>query len=125
MPTQIAIAVVEHAERFLIGKRPAGVPLAGLWEFPGGKIQPGETPEQAAERECGEETGLQVVIGAAYPSVVHQYDHDRLRLHFFSATPVDPEQTPLPPFRWVARGELGEYEFPSANQALVKHLLAP
>lgn len=123
MPTEIAIAVVEHRERFLIGQRPSGVPLAGLWEFPGGKVQPGETPAQAAQRECLEETGLRVMIGEAYPSVVHEYDHDRLRLHFFSATPVDPEQALQPPFRWVARVELAEHEFPPANQALIQHLL--
>ena len=70
-PTRIAIAVVEHAGRYLIGRRPDGVPLAGLWEFPGGKVQLSETAEQAAERECLEETGLEVAVGEAYPAVVH------------------------------------------------------
>lgn len=58
MPTPIAIAVVQHADQFLIGQRPAGLVLSGYWEFPGGKIQLGETPEAAAVRECLEETGL-------------------------------------------------------------------
>ena len=56
--TLIAIAIVEYDGLFLVGQRPPDVPLAGLWEFPGGKVQAGETPEAAAARECFEETGL-------------------------------------------------------------------
>ena len=62
---QIAVAVVEHDGRFLVGLRPAGKPLAGFSEFPGGKVHSGETPAEAAERECREETGLSVVVGAS------------------------------------------------------------
>ena len=58
LATPIAIAVVLHNDCVLIGVRPAGATLAGLWEFPGGKIEAGETPNEAAERECLEETGL-------------------------------------------------------------------
>ncbi len=54
--TRIAIAVVEHDGNFLIGLRPSGAVLGGLWEFPGGKVEPDETPEAAAARECLEET---------------------------------------------------------------------
>ena len=119
MPTPIAVAVVEHQGKFLIGRRPAGVALAGLWEFPGGKVQPGETPAAAARRECLEETGLHVVVGAPYPEVVQQYDHDRVHLHFFACALVD-EHAPTPDgYRWVAPGELAEYEFPRANEGLL------
>ena len=48
IPVLVAVAVVEHASKVLVGRRPAGKPLAGLWEFPGGKVLPGETPEEAA-----------------------------------------------------------------------------
>ena len=123
-PTEIAIAVVARDGEFLIGQRPAGVPLAGLWEFPGGKLLPGETPATAAARECQEETGLHVQVGEAYPDVVHDYDHGRLRLHFFACQPVDPDQTPLAPFRWVARARLADYSFPAANARLVAWLVA-
>src|SRR4029079_19393384 len=58
MPTPIAIAIVEHSGSFLVGRRPEGAALAGLWEFPGGKIEPGETAEEAAGREWLVETGL-------------------------------------------------------------------
>ena len=82
MPTPIAVAVVEHRGKYLIGRRPEGAALAGLWEFPGGKVEPGESPADAARRECLEETGLDVVVGAPYPEVVQQYDHDRVRSAF-------------------------------------------
>ena len=121
--TEIAIAVVQRGGQFLIGQRSEGVPLAGLWEFPGGKIRDGETPEAAAARECREETGLEVTIVAAYPQVVHSYDHANVRLRFFAAAPTDPSAEPVSPFRWVAAAELGKYEFPAANGELVEFLL--
>ena len=103
-PTEIAIAVVEDSDRFLIGLRPPNVPLAGFWEFPGGKIRSEETPEEAAIRETYEEAGMRVVARSVY--LVHQqdYDHDRLRLHFIGCQLLDAEQTPQPPFRWVRYG---------------------
>ena len=123
-PTPIAIAVVEYRRKFLIGLRPDGVPLAGYWEFPGGKIKPGETPEQAAARECIEETGLAVHVGAPYPKVVHQYEHSRVAMHFFACEAVNPEQ-PLPArFRWAPLEQLSEYRFPPANVELIARLSA-
>lgn len=122
-PTPIAIAVVEHAGKFLVGPRPEGVPLAGLWEFPGGKVQPGETPESAAIRECLEETGIEVTVQAAYPDHVQQYDHDHVRLYFFSCRPIDPEVGPRDPFRWVERERMARIEFPRGNRGLLQQLL--
>ena len=120
--TRIAVAVVEHEGRYLIGRRPEGVPLAGLWEFPGGKVQPDETAEQAAARECFEETGLEIAVGDAFPAVVHQYSHGKVALAFFACRPLDPQQSPNEPFRWVLAKELGDYEFPEANGGLVAYL---
>ncbi|HEX5442419.1 MAG TPA: (deoxy)nucleoside triphosphate pyrophosphohydrolase [Pirellulales bacterium] len=119
---QIAIAVVEHQGKYLIGPRPPGVPLTGLWEFPGGKVQLGETPENAAVRECREEAGLEVTIVGRYPDVEHQYEHGRVSLAFFACQLVDISQQPIPPFQWVAAAHLGEYSFPAANRALVDSL---
>jgi mutator protein MutT len=121
-PTRIAIAVVEHAGRYLIGRRPEGVPLAGYWEFPGGKVQSGETAEQAAARECLEETDVEVAVGPPYPPVVHQYAHGKVALEFFACRPLKPEQTPRPPFRWVLAAELDGYQFPEANGGLLAYL---
>jgi 8-oxo-dGTP diphosphatase len=122
--TQIAIAVVEHEGRFLVGRRPPNVPLAGLWEFPGGKVQAGETAEAAAARECLEEAGLDVQVGVEYPPVKYDYAHDRVELHFFHCMPVDPARTPREPFRWIRAAELAELEFPAANRAILEGILS-
>lgn len=124
MPTPIAIAVVEHNDLFLIGERGPDVPLAGRWEFPGGKVEQGETAEQAAIRECLEETGLAVRIVGEYPPHIQQYDHDRVELHFFCCEPVDANARPLEPYRWIERVDLAKYEFPAGNRGLLKLLLS-
>jgi 8-oxo-dGTP diphosphatase len=119
MPAEIAVAVVLQAGRVLIGPRPAGSPLAGLWEFPGGKVQPGESPSQAAVRECLEETGLTVRLGRLWNETEYAYSHGRVRLWFFQAEPCQPEQPPKPPFRWVPLAELPRYPFPEANRPVL------
>jgi len=81
--TGVAVGVLLRPDgAVLMAERPAGKPYAGFWEFPGGKIEPGETVEQALERELGEELGVR--IGASYPWVVMEYDypHAYVRLHF-------------------------------------------
>jgi len=123
MSTRIAVAVVEQEGRFLIGQRPPGVPLSGLWEFPGGKLQAGETPEEAAVRECREETGLAVEPLFRYPSATHDYAHGRVELCFIACRPSDREpREPQPPFLWIGRQDLERYEFPAANRPLLELL---
>ena len=115
----IAVAVVEREGHFLIGLRPAGGTLAGLWEFPGGQVEPGETPEAAAVRECLEETGFSIRITGHYPRVEHDYEHALVCLHFFAGAVIEP-RSPLPArFRWVSRVELAHYPFPPANAGLL------
>jgi 8-oxo-dGTP diphosphatase len=123
---QIAVAVVEHDGKFLVGMRGPGKPLAGFSEFPGGKIHSGETPAEAAARECREETGLSVVVGEPYPTVEHDYPHSRLTLHFFRCTLANPagNASPVEPFRWVNSAELIRLEFPAANRSLLAELAA-
>lgn len=121
-PTPIAIAVVQHAHRFLIGERPAGTSLGGLWEFPGGKVQPNEHPTRAAVRECWEETAVLVEVQHVYGEVTHQYDHDWVCLHFFACTPVLPLTHPKLPFRWVDLKSLQTHRFPAANVRLLKQI---
>jgi mutator protein MutT len=118
--SQIAIAVVDRDGSFLIGQRPQGVPLAGLWEFPGGKIEAGETAEVAAVRECLEETGLQVEPLFQYSPQAHEYEHGCVALCFVACRLARGEQDiPSAPFRWVRREELRDYAFPAGNAAIL------
>lgn len=119
----IAIAVVEHNGHFLVGERPDGKTLASYAEFPGGRVEEGESPEQAAVRECEEETGLQVEVVGNYDACHHDYAHDRVHLRFFACRLVGAKTTPQPPFEWIARKRLGELRFPEANVALLARLL--
>jgi mutator protein MutT len=119
---EIAVAVVQRDGMFLIGRRDEGTALAGYWEFPGGKLESGETPEAAAVRECLEETGLDVRVTGAYPATSHDYDHASLRLHFLACEVIDQRSVLPDRFRWASAQELGDYRFPPANQALLDHL---
>ena len=122
--TQIAIAVVEFEGKFLIGPRSSEQPLGGLWEFPGGKVELGEAGAAAAIRECREETGLHVEIVGEFGDSVYRYDHDSVRLSFFDCRPGQAALTPLPPFRWVERSSLGDYEFPAGNREVLAVLMS-
>jgi len=120
----IGVAVVAHEGQVLIGLRPPGKPLAGLWEFPGGKVQPQETPQEAAARECLEETGMAVRTGEPCAEVIHPYEHGPVRLVFVPARALAPSQQPRSPFRWVPKTALAEYLFPPANASIVARLVA-
>jgi mutator protein MutT len=124
-PVQIAVAVVRQGDHYLIGQRQTGKPLAGMWEFPGGKVVPGELPSAAASRECLEETGLAVRVLGLNSDAFYRYDHATVTLSFFDCEAVDPQQVPKHPFRWVPAGDLAKYTFPPANAALVSRLLNP
>jgi 8-oxo-dGTP diphosphatase len=121
MSTVIAIAVIEHRGRFLVGVRPEGVRLAGYHEFPGGKLLPGESPEAAAVRESLEETGLAVEPVARLQSVDDAAA--KLQLHFIACRIQGEAGEPNAPFRWIARNELGQCRFPPANALVVEQLL--
>ena len=122
MANVIAIAVVQHAGRYLVGVRPEGTRFAGYAEFPGGKVEPGETPESAAVRECLEETGLRVEAGQRLHSV--EDASAELHLHFIACRPASAEAEPTKPFRWVDLAELAACRFPPANARVVEQLLA-
>ena len=119
---EIAIAVVERDGLFLIGQREKEVALEGYWEFPGGKLEKGETPEAAAVRECLEETGLEVRVTGSYRTTSHDYDHAAVRLHFLACEVIGQRRALTDRFRCVTTRELVNYRFPPANQALLAHL---
>jgi mutator protein MutT len=122
MCTQIGVAVVEHQRRVLIGQRPPGVPLAGSWEFPGGKVRSGESPAEAAVRECLEETGIAVRMVRELETTVHAYAHETVELHFFLCLPQDEPPLVRAPFRWVSCEQLAAYQFPDANRSVLERL---
>lgn len=124
--TRIGIAIVQEGERFLIGIRSPGRPLAGYAEFPGGKCEPGESAEACAVRECLEETGLAVTVERLLQQREFTYPHGTVELHFFLCRPVAPtsDVASHQGYRWVPRADLQTQKFPEANDEVVQVLLA-
>jgi 8-oxo-dGTP diphosphatase len=123
----VAVAVVIRHSRggrplFLVGRRDvAAVDGPGLDEFPGGKIEAGESPADAAARECQEETGLRVSIGDVLDRSKGVCSAGSIDVWFFAATPVD-DRLPKPPFAWLSVAELMGRTFPRTNKRLLEKL---
>jgi len=122
----VAAALVDKQGRVLIAQRPEGKSMAGLWEFPGGKINEGETPEDALVRELSEELGVQIKSENFTPVAFasHAYDDFHLLMPLFlcrtwQGAPVLFEHTAL---EWVAPADLDKYDMPPADIPLVKAL---
>ncbi|MFM7205333.1 MAG: NUDIX domain-containing protein [Planctomycetaceae bacterium] len=120
---QIAVAVVVHGSRVLVGRRAVdAVDAAGLDEFPGGKVEPGESPPTAAARECLEESGIAVRIDRLLDRSVGQSRGGPLEILFFAAIPLAAQPEPRPPFTWVPLTELPTLRFPPANGRVLADL---
>jgi 8-oxo-dGTP diphosphatase len=122
----VAAALVDPENRILVAQRPAGGSLAGLWEFPGGKIETGETPEAALVRELAEELGVAVAADAltAISFVSHGYDDFHLLMLLYlcrrwHGEPVGQQGQPL---RWETVATLGELPMPPADVPLLAAL---
>jgi len=121
--TTIAVAVVLRHGHALVGRRAAdAIDAAGLDEFPGGKVEPGESPASAAARECLEEAGVAVRIDALLDRVASTSASGPLDILFFAATPLDDREEPLVPFAWVPIDELALLRFPPANAGVLARL---
>lgn len=118
---RIAVAVVLRGREVLVGIRPAYAPLAGYAEFPGGKCALQETVEQAAVRECFEETGLVVQARRILCQVEHSYPHGRVHVTFIECQAL-PLNEPRPPFKWVPISHLRQMKFPEANKPVLQIL---
>lgn len=123
-PKRIGVAVVEHAQKYLVGERGANGPLAGYAEFPGGKCDPEESAIECALRECLEETGLVVVAERLLQRLEFEYPHGRVDLHFVLCHPARPISVSdrHQGFRWVSVEELPTLKFPEANAAVINRL---
>jgi 8-oxo-dGTP diphosphatase len=116
----VTAAVIERDGRFLMTRRVAGTHLAGRWEFPGGKCEPGETHAAALARELDEELGVAAEIGALVVSIAHAYAERRVELHFYEAhLRGEPRPQLGQEMRWVPRGELRSLDLPEADAALI------
>ncbi|MEM6327080.1 MAG: A/G-specific adenine glycosylase [Bacteroidota bacterium] len=119
----VAVGLVQDARgRYLIQRRPEDAMLGGLWEFPGGKVEPGETPREACRREVDEELRLGVRVGQEIARVDHAYSHFTVTLHAFQCTHEsgEPQHESGEPVRWVAPSELDDFAFPRANRKILE-----
>jgi len=120
---EVVAAVIERGGRYLVTRRLDGTHLAGLWEFPGGKIGPGEKPADALTREIKEELGVESTVGELIESVDWTYPEKTVRLLFFRCA-LEGEPMPLEgqEMRWVAAADLAGYTFPDADTTLIGRL---
>ena len=123
----VAGVITDARGRILLARRTEGRDLAGLWEFPGGKREPGESPEAALARELHEELGITIAIGAPLIAVPQQYPHKRLRLDVrriasWRGTPKGLDGQAL---AWVPPHKLPSYAMPPADRPVVAALLQP
>lgn len=118
-------AVIRDGDRVLLAQRPEGKAQAGLWEFPGGKIEPGETPEEALARECREELALEIENPSVLRSVLHRYPERTIRLILLACS-VRPGSVPVPQehqrVAWVAPERLPAMDLCPADRELLPAL---
>ena len=121
-PARVGIGLIRRGNCYLVRQRPEGTAMAGYWEFPGGKCEPGETPAETTRRECLEETGLEVTIGKLRQVVEHRYPHAWVVMSFFDATFQDDSAQPAAEtgFVWKPSMELQELRFPGANESILR-----
>lgn len=121
---EIVVAAIRKHGRYLLGKRPPNGLLGGLWEFPGGKVEPGENHVAAVQREVKEELGIDVDVGGFVARVNHAYSHFKVTLNVYrcsagNGTPRPSSHTEL---KWVAPKDFSRYAFPKANHKFLNLL---
>lgn len=126
-PISVVCALIEREGRIFVAQRPAGKHLGGKWEFPGGKIEPGETPEQALVRECSEELGCKIEIGRALATVTHDYETVSIRLIPFvarlAADSTEPVAHEHAATRWIRPEEFATLDMPAADAPIIRSYL--
>lgn len=124
--TEVVAALIWNSnhEKFLICQRPASKSCALLWEFVGGKVEPGETKEDALIRECQEELGITLSVGEVFTEVVHQYPDITVHLTLFHAVIVEGEPQMLEhnDIRWITPQEIPQYPFCPADVEILEKI---
>jgi mutator protein MutT len=121
---EVAAGLVFRDGKLLITKRFDDAHLGGLWEFPGGKVEPGETFPVCLARELREELGIDVAVGELVESLTHAYPEKTVHLRFFHCRWASGEAQTLgcAAFEWVIAAELSLYAFPAADATLIQRL---
>lgn len=114
--------IIEREGRFLITQRKKESHLGHLWEFPGGKIEAGESPQDCAVRECREEIGIEVRAGEVIEEVKHRYPEIEVHLYFMKCEWVAGEPRPLDcaDLAWATPEEFSRYRFPEADRGIIE-----
>ena len=122
--TEVVAALIWQGEQFMICQRPASKSCGLLWEFVGGKLEPGETGEEALIRECREELGVTVEPGQVYMEVVHTYPDITVHLSLYHAqiTQGVPQKLEHADIRWIKPEEISEYEFCPADTVILEKI---
>jgi mutator protein MutT len=121
----IGVAVIwNDAGQILIDRRKPGGKMGGLWEFPGGKVEPGESIETCVAREVQEELGIQIVVGESLMTIAHDYTEFKVTLHVHHCRHVGgtPQTIECDEIRWVTPAELSQFTFPEANVVIIQAL---
>ena len=127
VPIEVAAALIFRQGKLLITRRHAHAHLGGLWEFPGGKRELGESWEACVIREIREELGVEMIVGGLFESIVHAYAEKTVHLQFFTGTLPHGEPQPLgcADCRWISRADLDQFAFPAADAHLLEKLKSP
>lgn len=122
--TDVVAALVWDNGKFMICQRPAHKARPLLWEFVGGKVEPGETKEQALIRECQEELAITLSVGKVFMDVVHEYPDISIRLTLFNATIAEgiPQKLEHNDIQWITPAEIPNYDFCPADKDILSKI---
>ena len=123
---EVVAALIWDKDKFMICQRPAHKARGLLWEFVGGKVEPGETKEQALIRECREELAITLSVGDVVMDVVHEYPDIDVHLTLFNATIADgfPQKLEHNDIKWITPAEITNYDFCPADEEILKKIKA-
>ena len=122
--TEVVAALIWKNNKFMICQRPAHKARGLLWEFVGGKVESGETKEQALIRECKEELGILLSVDDVFMNVVHEYPDIMVHLTLFNATisEGEPKRIEHNDIRWITSSEISNYEFCPADEEILARI---